>query len=155
MWLQESRDSFSKIKPRPIILTLLQNQRPCIKHGENTHISNFLHNCSRCRQWYRLCSYNKLLHHSQPTNIMEAVDITEDRNNLEAREDVVLKVEEIGEVAMVDGVTVIWHITVGLMECVPTQELTSETCHKATIITHFGATRCQGANTTVPYRSGW
>ena len=38
---------------------------------------------------------------------MEAVDITEDRNNLEAREDVVLKVEEIGEVAMVDGVTVI------------------------------------------------
>ena len=48
-----------------------------------------------------------LLHHSRLTKVVEVVDITEDIKIIEAKEDVALDVEEIREVAMVAGVTVI------------------------------------------------
>ena len=46
---------------------------------------------------------------------MEAVDIMEDIKCLAAYEDAVIDIKEIGAVAMVSGIPMIWHITVGLM----------------------------------------
>ena len=66
-----------------------------------------------------------MLQNSQHTKMMEAVDITEDRNVFAAEEDAVLNVEEIGEVAVAAEVPVISNITVGLMECVNNQALTT------------------------------
>ena len=65
-----------------------------------------------------------LLHHSRLTKVVEVVDITEDIKIIEAKEDVALDVEEIREVAMVARVTVIYQITVGHIEFLPTQSLT-------------------------------
>ena len=48
-----------------------------------------------------------LLHQSLHTKIMEDVNITEEITNIEAKEDVALNFEDIGEVAVVDVVTVI------------------------------------------------
>ena len=64
-----------------------------------------------------------LLHHSIPTKIIEAVYITADRTIFLAKEDAVLNAKEIGELAVMVGYPVIWHITVGLMECVPIQAM--------------------------------
>ena len=76
----------------------------------------------------------------------------EDRNIFAAEEYMVLDVEEIGEVDVTAGVPVIWHITVGLMVCLTTQELTEGLQQKAKIRTQFGATRCWGENETAPDR---
>ena len=51
-----------------------------------------------------MCSCNILLHTTDP---MEAVNITEDIKIIEAEEDVAPNVDEIGEMVVVDGVTVI------------------------------------------------
>ena len=59
-----------------------------------------------------------MMHHSITTKIMEAVDITVDAKCFAEEEDAVLNAEEIGEVDVVVKETVIWHITVGLTECV-------------------------------------
>ena len=48
-----------------------------------------------------------MLHHSRPTNIMEAVDITEDRTIFASKEGVGINVKKIGEVAVAAGVPVI------------------------------------------------
>ena len=63
-------------------------------------------------------------------------------------------VKEIGEVDMVSGISVIYHITVGHMEFGPTQALTIGTLQRDIIITQFDATRCRVANATEPIRSG-
>ena len=95
-----------------------------------------------------------MLHHVLFTYIMEAVDITEERTTFTAKYEVVLTVKEIGKRDMTAGVPVIWHITVGLMECVPTQTLTAGPRKKLTKRTPYGATICQGANETAPNRFG-
>ena len=56
-----------------------------------------------------------LLHYIRSTKSMKAVDITEIINLFAAEEDIVLNVEEIGEVDLESGVPVIWKINVGLM----------------------------------------
>ena len=48
-----------------------------------------------------------LLHHSIPTKIMEVVDITVYTKKSMAEEDAVLNAEDIGELALVVGETVI------------------------------------------------
>ena len=48
-----------------------------------------------------------LLCHSRHTKIIESMDITEEITIIEAEEDVVLNVDEIGEVVVVNRVTVI------------------------------------------------
>ena len=95
-----------------------------------------------------------LLHHSQITKIIEALDITEGRTIFVAEEDVVFNVEKIGEVAVEVGVPVIWQITVGHMEFVPNQALNSGPRKNSTIRTQCGATIFQGENATAPARLG-
>ena len=52
-----------------------------------------------------------------PTKIMEAVDTTADTPIIAAKEDAVRNSEEIGTVEKAVKATVIWHTTIGLMEC--------------------------------------
>ena len=95
-----------------------------------------------------------LLHHSIPTNLMEAMNITVVTTIFAAEEDAGLNAEEIGKVAVVVRKTVILHINVGLTECVTIQEFTAGSRHKATIRTQFGLTRCREENVTAPDRLG-